>query len=334
MTRETIEDLRANIRIGYTEKRGTAWWANPEHREQSHYEGPVPESVARELIGWEPLESPVTATFLTNDGVTTVTDETKKMYVNPQTMQSVGVVGDRHKAHNYAETLIDIPEILADGKLGIGSVGTLNRGGRAFVQYELGENLDAGRDVKFRPFLTAATSLDGSLSTTFLTGAQVVVCDNTLSLALTEGRRNGSQYKVRHSSNSRVNVHDARQALGLIERAAEDFQEQVKQLTEQVVSDAQWRRFLDAAVPVPDEQGKSHTMATNKQLELDRLWNHDERVAPWKNSAWGVLAATNTWFNHGSIVRNMTRDERRVHKLIAGEFDKNDAVTLQLLATV
>ena len=35
--------------------------------------------------------------------------------------------------------------------------------------------------VEFRPFLTATTSLDGSIATTYQTGAQVAVCDNTLS---------------------------------------------------------------------------------------------------------------------------------------------------------
>lgn len=331
MSRETLTDLRANIRIGYIEKRGKAWWASPEH-DESHFEGPVPEQVARNLIGWEPLEAPVQATFLSPTGVTTVTDPTKKMYVNPTTMQSVGVTGIRHRAHNYAETLIDIPEILADGKLGIGSVGTLNKGGRAFVQYELGENVEAVRDVKFRPFLTAATSLDGSLATTFLTGSQVVVCDNTLSMALTESGR--GEYRVRHTTNSRVNVHDARQALGLIERAAEDFQEMVRKLTEQTVTDRKWNKFLEKLVPMPEKEGHSRTMAQNKVHELNRMWKDDERVAPWKNTAWGVLAATNTWFNHNSIVRNVSRDERRMAKLIDGAFEKSDNLTLALLASV
>lgn len=331
MSKETLEDLRSNIRVGFIEKRGKAWWASPEH-DDSHFEGPVPETVARDLIGWEPLEAPVQATFLTDTGVTTVTDPTKKMYVNPKTMQSVGVTGTRHKAHNYAETLIDVPEILADSKLGIGSVGTLNRGGRAFVQYELPENIEAAKGVQFRPFLTAATSLDGSLATTFLRGCQVVVCDNTLALALGESGR--GEYRVRHTTNSRVNVSDARTALGLIEAAADSFQAQVQQLTDEFVSDEKWKAFLEELVPVPDKEGHSKTIAENKRHELNRLWQYDERVAPWANSAWGVLAATNTYMNHIQTVRNTSRDERRVSKLIDGGIAKADQFTLELLALV
>lgn len=333
MSNETIQDLRNNIRVGFTEKRGRAWWANPEHKDDgSHFEGPVPEMVARDLIGWEPLEAPVQATFISGSGVTTVTDSTKKMYVNPRTMQSVGVTGTRHKAHNYAETLIDVPEILADGKLGIGSVGTLNKGGRAFVQYELPENLDAPKDVKFRPFLTAATSLDGSLSTVFLRGFQVVVCDNTLAMAL--GEKGRGEYKVRHTTNSRVDVHDARYALGLIESAADAFQAEVEALVNEFVSDQKWKAFLEAYVPVPDKEGHSKTIAENKVRELERLWKFDDRVAPWANSAWGVLAATNTWMNHVQTVRNTSRDERRVAKLIDGSIASADQLTLNLLATI
>lgn len=330
MTRETLADLRSNIRVGFTDKRGTAWWANPEHRQESHFTGPVPEEVARDLIGWEPLEAPVQATFLSLDGVTTVTDETKKMYVNPRTMQSVGVTGTRHKAHNYAETLIDIPGILVDGKLGIGSVGTLNKGGRAFVQYEFDENINAGKDIQFRPFLTAATSLDGSLATTYLTGAQVVVCDNTLSIALTSA---DDTYRVRHTTNSRVNVNDARRALNLVLGVADEFQAEVQKLTNEFVSDEKWNALIDTLVPVP-ESGKGRTIAQRKRGELNALWNNDNRVTPWKNSAWGVLAATNTWTNHFATVKNVTRDERRVAKLIDGGFEKSDQLTLRLLATV
>jgi hypothetical protein len=53
--------------------------------------------------------------------------------------------------------------------------------------------------VEFRPFLTATTSLDGSIATTYQTGAQVVFCDNTLSTALNSA---DTRVKVRHSANS------------------------------------------------------------------------------------------------------------------------------------
>jgi phage/plasmid-like protein (TIGR03299 family) len=331
MTAETIQDLRANIRVGFTDKRGPAWWANPENREESHYKGAVPIEVARELIGWKPLEAPVQATFITEDGVTTVTDPSKKMYINPRTMKSVGVVGNRHAAHPYEETLIDTATKIADGELGIGSVGTLGGGSRAFVQYEFDENVQAAKGVEFRPFLTAASSLDGSLATTFFTGSKVVVCDNTLAMALGSMMES---YRVRHTSNSRVGIDDARTALSLVFQIADTFSAEVQRLTDQYISDEKWNAFVEAYVEKPEKPGRALTLAENKIGDLNRLWKFDDRVAPWKNSAWGVLAATNTWNNHLGTVRNMSRSERNVSRLIDGSFAKADQFTLALLETV
>lgn len=333
MTRETLADLRSNIRVGFVEKRGRAWWANPEHKNDgSHFDGPVPLEVAREMLGWIPLESPVQASFITEDGVTTVTDDSKKMYVNPRTMKTVGVVGSRHAAHPYEETLIDAAQMIVDStELGIGSVGTLSAGGRAFVQYELDENVSTVKDVQYRPFLTAATSLDGSLATTFFTGAQVVVCDNTLTAALNSKMET---YRLRHTSNSRIRIDDAREALQLMFKAADAFDAEVKKLTNEFVSDEKWAEFVRHYVEVPVAEGRGKTMAENKIRDLYSLWKNDDRVTPWKNSAWGVLAATNTWNNHFQTVRNTTRSERNMAKLIDGSFEKGDQHTLAVLASV
>ena len=82
--------------------------------------------------------------------------------------------------------------------LHIGSAGLLRGGAVAWVQVEMADTLTAA-GAEFRPFLTATTSLDGSIATTYQTGAQVVVCDNTLSAALHSA---DTRVKVRHSANS------------------------------------------------------------------------------------------------------------------------------------
>jgi hypothetical protein len=55
---------------------------------------------------------------------------------------------------------------------------------------------------------------------------------------------------------------------------------------------------------------------------------------PWKNTAWGVVAAMNTYGQHVSIVRGMSRPERNMLNMVTGEFEKSDADTLEILARV
>ncbi len=43
-------------------------------------------------------------------------------------------------------------------------------------------------------------------------------------------------------------------------------------------------------------------MAENRREVLQRLYRHDERVAPWAGTAWGVVQAVNTMTHHEAVV--------------------------------
>jgi hypothetical protein len=111
------------------------------------------------------------------DGVTTYTDPTRKAIVRPDTGAILGVFRTGYRVHDYDQWLIHNVEGILDADLQIGSAGLLRGGAVAWVQVEMADTLTAA-GVEFRPFLTATTSLDGSIATTYQTGAQVVVCDN------------------------------------------------------------------------------------------------------------------------------------------------------------
>ena len=60
-------------------------------------------------------------------------------------------------------------------------------------------------------------------------------------------------------------------------------------------SEHQWRAFLDAHVPLDDGkghalEGRSRTLATRKRGELENLYRHDGRAAPWTGTALGRSA--------------------------------------------
>jgi phage/plasmid-like protein (TIGR03299 family) len=188
--------------------------------------------------------------------------------------------------------------------------------------------------VEFRPFLTATTSMDGSIATTYQTGAQVVVCDNTLSAALTSG--DAARIKVRHSRHSLNRLQTVRDALGIVHQVADDFTAQVEALTSQTVTDAQWDRFVAAYTGTDDTQASERAYTTRREQAntLHRLWTSDERVSPWHGTAYGVLAAANTYAHHLSPVRGASRVERNAERLITGKIHQLDAHTLTVLAQV
>jgi phage/plasmid-like protein (TIGR03299 family) len=334
MSRETVETLNTKTLIGYTDKRGKAWHYRAEAQgvEPNHYPGPIPvEDVRRRLFDWKALEGSVESNVITEDGVIHTIDETRKAIVRSDTHHILGIFKSGYRIHEYDQWLIHNVESLLDADLAVGSAGLLREGAQAWVQIEMADTLDV-QGIKFRPFLTAATSMDGSMATQYVRGAQVVVCDNTLSAAV--GSQAQEKFKVKHSRFSLNKIGDVREALGIIYTMADDFSAQVNALLDQTVTDMELEQFLEQWAGTESDTQRSKTMAQRKQGEMRQLWNHDERVAPWKNTAYGVLAMVNTHAHHIQTVKNVSRAERNAENAITGLRAKEDREAMDLLASI
>lgn len=334
MSNETLEWLNKNVLIGYTERRGTAWHyrASDQGDEPNHYTGPIPtEDVRRRLFNWKPLEAEVTATAITDDGVLTTTDPTRKAIMRSDTGAVLGIFKQSYRPHEYDQWLIRNVESILDADVAIGSAGLLRGGAVAWVQVEMEDTLEV-EGVEYRPFLTAATSLDGSLASTYQTGSQVVVCDNTLSVAL--GQDIEHRFKIRHSAHSLNRIGEVRDALRIVHQAGDAFAAEVEALVRQEVTEKQWRNFTLAYTNPDPNSKRSKALAATKIDQLDRLWHTDERVEPWRGTAWGVVAAVNTWLHHEAPVRGASRVERNMERAVMGGVDASDRQIMKALDKV
>lgn len=347
MSEQTLEWLNT-----YTLQSKKAWHTR-EHLQRlldqpTVYDGPIPlDDVRNRLFGWEPLRGDVrsTATILTPEGVETVTllDEDRITMMRPPGALNpddpgaiLGVFKSGYKAHPYDEWLLENVAHILDDDLGIFSAGLLRNAAQAWVQVSVPEWITTPEGVMFKPNLLSVTSLDGSLATTYKRTISDAVCDNTVRAALGE---KGKAYRIKHSRYSDLKLMEAREALDLMFTVEEDFKAEVAELFDTTVTDKQWDDFLQSLAPLKKKDGKdlkgaSLTKAKNKQAELNQLWYHDERVIPWKNTAWGVRAAVNTWTTHFQTVRGKSRDERNMTMAIEGGFEAVDQRTMDLLQPV
>lgn len=332
MSRETLQWLNDNTLIGFTDKRGSAWHyrANLQGAEPNHYPGPIPvNDVKRRLFGWEALSRPIYVEHPVTGGLAEIPE--RQAILRSDTGHVMGIFSDGYEPHPYVEWLIDTIARLLDNDLSIGSAGLLRGGAVAWVSVEVPENIVTPEGVEFRPHLFGATSFDGSLATTLKRAVTNVVCDNTMAAGLAE---RGQQVKIKHSKYSKLRLEQARDALNIVYQVADDFTEQIRLLCQTSVSDRQWAAFLDQHVPMPDERGRSWTLAETKRGALDQLWRHDTRVAPWAGSGWGVLQAVNTHVHHGQAVRGACRAERNLLRAVTGGVDDLDRDTLRTLEKV
>lgn len=336
MSAETLDWLAENSLIGFTSQRGNAWhWREGN---DNHFEGAIPRDRVLQLLSYPLAEGAVSATVIGDDGVLTVEAPDRKAIVRTDTQQVLGIFKQGYKIHQPAEWCLSNLELLLDGGLEIGSAIVLKGGAVAAVQAELPETRVAagGRGaepVLHRPHITAATSHDGSMATTYLTGTKIWVCDNTLSMAMAES--SALKHKIRHSSQSLSRIYEVRNNLGLIvEQVGDEFDQMVRELTERYVSDAKFTEVVKAYTGVDKaKEGRSKTIAENKVQALNNMWYNDDRVAPWRNSAWGVLAAFNT-ADHHVFGADKTRLERNEQRALSGDRQKFDGNVLRLLETV
>ena len=333
MSRETMEWLNLYTLIGYTEKRGNAWHYRQELQgiESNHYSGAIPvDDVLRRLFNFTVEEQPI---FIRNASGEYVVIEGRKAMVRDDNDVVLGLFKKGYQGHQYHEWLLENVATILDDDLGIGSAGLLRDGGQAWVSVEIPENIVTPEGVEFRPNLLATTSFDGSLATTYKRVNTLVVCDNTREAALGE---HGQQYKVKHTKYSNSKITNAREALAIVHTMSEDFMDEVAELTSQKVSDEEFQRHLQIMVPINDELAKvGITKAEKKRAEIVQLYNFDNRVAPWKGTAYGVAMAYNTWRQHFATVRKgVPRSVRNMENLVTGKTGAEDGNVLKVLADV
>jgi phage/plasmid-like protein (TIGR03299 family) len=331
MSKETSQWLNQNTLIGFTTKRGHAWHyrASDQGAEPNHYPDAIPVAdVQRRLFAWQAQSRPLYVE--TPDcGLAEVTG--KQAITCSDTGHVLGIFSAGYTVHQYREWLLDRVSTILDDGLSIGSAGLLRDRAQAWVSVEVPDNITTPEGVVFRPNLLACTSHDGSLATTYKRVVTNVVCDNTMAAGLGEV---GQQLKVKHSKYSRLRMTEARDALAIVHTVADDFAAEVRALCEIDVSDRAWSAFLNAHVPMPEQNGRAQTMADNERQALTGLWNNDTRVSPWRNTAWGVVQAVNTYTHHVGIVRGACRPERNMVRAVTGGVDSLDQGTMSTLGMV
>lgn len=332
MSQETMQWLNQNTLIGYTDRRGHAW-----HYRQgadNHYEGAVPvEDVRSRLFNWHPVKVP---TFYDWNGKKIQSD--KFAILRDDTGKELGSFKDGYQPHDYQEWLIHNIGTLMDtstGDLGIGSAGLLKGGAVAWVEVTVPDTFLTPEGVEFRANFLAASSFNGSLATTYKRTVQETVCDNTMGIALAE---KGQQVKIKSTKNSLVKIGDAREALHLIHSAQEDFAREVGILCKTKLTDHQFEEFIDLVAPMPDASSlkTTHALTTaeKKRDTIWRLWRNDERVAPWRGTAFGALQAMNTYAHHEMGARGQSKAERNMLNAVNGKTETADAANLEMILSL
>lgn len=336
MSKETLEWLNNMTLIGFSGKRGKFWHYRESLQggEPNHYEGAVPvEDITRRLFNFQLIERPLYIPVMIDGEITYKQLDDRKAVVTDDTFDVLGIFkGGMEGREQFTQSLLHDTEEIAGNGVEFASAGLLQGRAVAWTQLEKAETRTAC-GCSYRPFLMSVDSANGAFARSHSTGNEVTGCDNTMVNNLLNAL---SVFKLKHTKNAKFNANEVRDALGILEAVGDDFAQSLETLCNWAVTDADWENFLDAVCKFDADAKttRSATIAQNKRDDLRKLWEDDERVTPWKGTAFGVLQATNTWGQHIQTVRGANRADRNKLNFITGAVEKADADTLKTLELV
>lgn len=290
-------------------------------------EGAVPFQRVRDLFDFTVGHAPV---FTMRGGVPTEVAG-KHAVVRTDNEAVLNVTSKRYGIHQFSEVLVDNLLTLTDSsdhELQVASAGLLKGGAVGWVQVQAPMlRVSGGDDIA--PTITLASSHDGSLATSYRTGMYRFACSNQLP-ALRKGGAN--VYKIKHTLRSRMRFEEARTVLGLMWDTTNEFQAEVERLIDTTCTDAQFTDIVTRLMPRPgpDASPSAMTRWENRFDGIRRLWTEDERVAPYRGTAWGATQAFSTWRQWDRPMRTTeangasTRAGRVMSDFLAGRIDSDD----------
>lgn len=278
------------------------------------------------LDNWNVRLIGLQATELTADGATLldVPNHRASVRTHPKTGRSetLGVVGPDYTPVQNEEHAEFLNYLVDESGAHFETAGSLRQGRQVFLTMKLPRTLTIGRDDAVDLYIAAFNSHDGSSAFRIVVTPVRVVCANTLRAALRDAK---SSYTVRHTSGARGRIAQARQALGLTFKYAEEFEKAAQRMVEAEMSTPALRAVVDQLWPVAP--GDSPRKKTNQDIRwgtIRRLFEEGDTQAGIRGSHWAGLNAVTEYVNHVAPARGATpelKNAARAERVITGTAD-------------
>ena len=176
-----------------------------------------------------------------------------------------GIVGENYRVLQNCEAFAWFDEIAGQGAAIYHTAGALGNGERIWILTKLpGEIRVKGDDVSEK-FLLLSNSHDGESSVQVKFTPIRVVCQNTLTMALSSGRT----LKISHTASLRQRLDEAKVNLGIITERFQEIEQQFQRLAEIQINHARLDDYLAAVFPMPNDKGNES--AINRVLTARRM---------------------------------------------------------------
>jgi len=206
--------------------------------------------------------------------------------VRNDTREVLGIVSKRYKVAQNKDVFAFADDLIGNGrvKCTYETAGSLFNGRRVFMLV----NMPKGRIVEdeYQPYLCLSNAHDGSACLqVFLTGIRVV-CNNTLTAALTTAKRKVS---IRYLSCIEQRKDEALKTMGAASKYFHDLEVFASMLAGKKVNIG---KVLDKLYPLSRDMSRRQ-LKSNKEVKdtIKSILKQKDDLQNFKNTAWGVYSA-------------------------------------------
>lgn len=289
------------------------------------------DALAHAGLDWEVVHTELTASVITEHGVTSVAvpDKRATTRVNSDGSASVlGITSPTYSIVQNTQTVDLIDGITYESGAIIDAAGEINGGKRVYVAAKMPETVNVGGTDPVDTFLLITNGHDGTHGLSVEIMHLRLLCTNGM---VGWGRQRS--ITLRHTSRMDVRVEQIRQTLGLVYKEAAGFATWADDLLNTKTTDQQFWDLVSQVVPVDDDATERQRNAVDRTHDaLWSIWNGptQENI---HGTAWGAFQAFVEYGQWGRNVRANGKDVEiaRAERQLLGASDRLTDRALALL---
>jgi len=281
-------------------------------------------------LDWEVELFPV-FTKVTRDDGTSKEVEVESLFavVRDKDDTVLSTCGSKYRPVQNWKSFQFFDDLVGSGDAKYETAGSLDGGRRVWMTAKVPrEILIAGQDA-VDLYLLLATSHDTSLAFTCAVTPVRTVCQNTLNLALSSAQQS---WRIKHTEAADAKINEAREALGLTFKYADEFEAQMNRLVEASFTKAEFEKLVK--VIAPEKKPDERRSFSDEQYALIGCYESSPTLEGIRDTKWGALNAVreyDDWYRTFKASRVKTESEQRTEAVWFGRNVDRANATLKYL---
>jgi len=222
---------------------------------------------------------------------------------------TLGVVRDRYRPVQNEDAFTFMDSLVASGEMKYQTAGSFSNGKKVWLLGKIGEFEPVPND-EVGKYLLFYNTHDGTGSLRALFTAIRVVCENTLRLALSQGKDEG--LRLKHTVNIMNHLTEAKAILGLADKSFVKYEAEAKLLAGKQLDVKMFDSFLKQLFPDPPKD-ISPVRVERTRAKITELFESGkgQDIVNVSGTAWAAEAAIVEFVNYHKTVRGASDPQSR-----------------------